>query len=165
MDPAKTVITYLLEGWPHRTQGTFTLKHGAIRIDPATGAISGEITVDAASGNSGHSVRDERMRSSVLEADRFPEISFAPTRIVGHGTIRKEFPVIVRGTMRLRGIEHELIINAVIVWEGNDVTIRCTFSIPYVEWGLKYPGILIFTVSKEVDVSLTAGARLNWTPQ
>ena len=73
LDPAKTTIAYSLEGWPHHTQGTFALKHGVIRLYPRTGKMDGIIIVDAASGNSGHSVRDDRMKSSVLEVSRFPD--------------------------------------------------------------------------------------------
>jgi polyisoprenoid-binding protein YceI len=165
LDPAKTTITYSLEGWPHHTQGTFTLKHGAIRIDPVTGKMDGIIAVDAASGDSAHSVRDERMKSSVLEVSRFPEISFAPRQVVSHGNLQREFPAAVRGMMRLHGAQHDFTIVAVVERKGNDVTIHCTFAIPYVEWGLKDPSILIFKVSKEVDVSVTAVARLSWISQ
>jgi polyisoprenoid-binding protein YceI len=82
LDPAKTTIAYSLEGWPHHTQGTFALKHGVIRLYPRTRKMDGIIIVDAASGNSGHSVRDDRMKSSVLEVSRFPDISFAPQQVV-----------------------------------------------------------------------------------
>ena len=108
LDPAKTTITYSLDGWPHHTQGTFKLKRGVIWIDPSTGKMTGTITVDAASGDSGHSVRDERMKSSVLEVDRFPEISFAPRQVLSHGDPQKEFPVKVAGLMFLHGAQHEL---------------------------------------------------------
>ncbi len=37
LDPAKTVITYSLDGWPHHTDGTFKLKHALTDLDPATG--------------------------------------------------------------------------------------------------------------------------------
>src|ERR1700680_530074 len=66
LDPAKTTVAYSLDGWPHHTQGTFALKHGVIRLDPQSGKMAGVIIVDATSGNSGHYVRDERMKSSVL---------------------------------------------------------------------------------------------------
>jgi len=71
LDPAKTAIAYSLDGWPHHTQGTFALKHGLIRLNPQNGKLDGVIIFDAASGNSGHSVRDVWMKSSVLEVTRF----------------------------------------------------------------------------------------------
>jgi polyisoprenoid-binding protein YceI len=164
LNPAKTTITYSLEGWPHHTQGTFALRHGVIRIEPSTGKMDGTITVDAASGNSGHSVRDERMKSSVLEASRFPEISFVPRQVVSHGNLQGEFPVTVRGLMLLHGAQHDFKIDALVKRKGNRVTIRCNFVIPYVEWGLEDPSILMFKVSKEVHVDVTTNAHLSWIP-
>jgi polyisoprenoid-binding protein YceI len=162
LDPAKTTITYSLEGWPHHTQGTFTLQHGVIRIDPQTGKMDGVIIVDAATGNSGHSVRDERMKSSVLEVIRFPEISFAPQQVISHGNAQGEFPVTVRGLMLLHGAQHDFTVKATVRRDGNNVTIHCNFAIPFVEWGLKDPSILMFKVSKEVALSVNTVARLSW---
>jgi polyisoprenoid-binding protein YceI len=162
LDPAKTTIAYSLQGWPHHTQGNFALKHGLIRLYPQTGKMDGIIIVDAASGNSGHSVRDERMKSTVLEVTRFPDISFAPQQVVSHGNVREEFPVAVRGMMSLHGLNHDLTIGAIVRREGNNVTIHCEFPIPFVKWGLEDPSIMMFKVSKEVDISLTINAHLRW---
>jgi polyisoprenoid-binding protein YceI len=163
LDPTKTTVTYSLEGWPHHTQGTFTLKHGEIRMDPHTGKMDGAIIVDAASGDSGHSVRDERMKSSVLEVSRFPEISFVPRQAISHGNTEGEFPVAVRGLMSLHGAQHDLTVDALVRRNGNIVTVRCDFAIPFIEWGLKDPSILMFKVAKEVKVNITTAARLSWT--
>jgi polyisoprenoid-binding protein YceI len=162
LDPAETTIRYSLGGWPHHTQGTFSLKHGLIRVDPQSGKMDGVITVDAASGNSGHSVRDERMKSSILEVSRFPEISFAPQQVVNHGNPQAEFPVTVRGLMSLHGTQHPLTVDALVGRTANEVTIHCSFVIPYVDWGLENPSILMFTVSKRVHVDMTTKAHLTW---
>jgi len=164
LEPAKTVITYSLDGWPHHTQGIFKLKHGLIGIDPATGKMDGVIIVDAASGDSGHSIRDDRMKSSVLEVNQFPEISFAPQQVVSHGSIAKEFPVRVQGLMLLHGVQHALTISAVVNRDGNNVTIHSDFLIPYVQWGLEDPSIMMFKVAKAVAIDLTTVGRLSWKP-
>src|ERR1700677_1326261 len=162
LDPAKTAITYSLDGWPHHTQGTFKLKRGVIEIDPSTGKMTGTITVDAASGDSGHSIRDEEMKSSVLEVNRFPEISFTPRQVLRHGDLQKAFPVTVLGLMSLHGTQHALTIDATVEREQTNVTIHCNFPVPFVEWGLRDPSILMFKVSKQVLVDVTANARLSW---
>jgi polyisoprenoid-binding protein YceI len=162
MDPAKTTITYSLEGWPHHTQGTFALKHGIIRIDPQTGKLDGIITVDAASGSSGHSVRDERMKSSVLEVSSFPEISYAPQQVVSYGNPQGEFPITVRGLMLLHGTAHDFKVKATVRRAGDSVTIHCNFAVPFVAWGLSDPSILMFKVAKVVYVDVTTNARLRW---
>ena len=162
LDPAHTTIAYSLDGWPHHTQGTFALKRGQIRIDPQTDKIDGSITVDATSGNSGHSVRDERMKSSVLEVDRFPEITFVPQQVISHGSPEGGFPAVVRGLMWLHGARHSFTVPAVIRRDGDRVTIQSEFAIPFVAWGLTDPSILMFTVAKVVQVDVKASGRLSW---
>ena len=165
LDPAKTTIAYSLEGWPHHTQGTFRLRSGQIRIDAASGNMGGTIAIDAASGDSGHSVRDERMRSSVLEAGRFPIISFAPQQVISHGDPRAEFAAKVRGLMSLHGAQHEFTIDAMVRRDGNEITMRCSFMVPYVAWGLADPSILMFRVAKEVEVNVVTVGRLSFSGQ
>jgi polyisoprenoid-binding protein YceI len=165
LDPAQTTITYSLDGWPHHSVGTFKLKHGLIELDPASGKMDGIITVDAASGDSGHSVRDDRMKSTVLEVDQYPEISFVPRQVVSHGILAKEFPVTVEGLMALHGGQHDLAIEATVSREGDSVTINANFVIPYVAWGLDDPSILMFQVAKVVSLDVTAVARLSWRPR
>lgn len=164
-DSAKTSIIFSLTGWPHDTHGTFKLKRGRIRVDPATGKMDGSIVVDAASGNSGEVIRDARMRSSILDTSRFPDITFAPQQVLSHGNPQGEFPVKVRGIMSLHGTQHEFTMDARIhrdADDANQVTIHSDFVIPYVDWGLENPSILMFTVSKNVDLDVTTVAHLSW---
>jgi polyisoprenoid-binding protein YceI len=160
-DTARTTIAYKLIGWPHVTEGTFKLKSGVIRVDAVSGEMAGEIVVNAASGDSGHSVRDARMKDSVLEAERYPEISFAPQQVESHGVPRGEFQVVVRGVMMLRGGRHPFTITATVERRGDDAAIRCHFAIPHVAWGLKDPSILFFKVEPNVSVEVTAIAHIS----
>jgi len=52
-------------------------------FDPSTGRVSGQVTVDARSGQSGNSSRDGRMHREILETQRYPEIAFRPDRMDG----------------------------------------------------------------------------------
>src|SRR6266481_10169531 len=76
LDPAETLIEFRLPGTLHATHGKFKLAHGTISADLATGEASGSIVVDASSGDSGIGARDDRMKSSVLEVQKYPEITF-----------------------------------------------------------------------------------------
>ena len=58
--PAKTTVNFTLGDVLHTVHGSFNLKRGAVDFDPATNRISGEILVEAASGNSGSSGRDKK---------------------------------------------------------------------------------------------------------
>lgn len=161
-NPATTTIDYTLTGWPHLTQGTFKLKQGMIRVDPATGKMDGAIVVDAASGDSGHSIRDWRMKSSILDVSRYPDITFEPQQVVGHGAPTGDFPVAVRGIMILHGKKHPFTIHAMVERQGKTVTIHSDFVIPYVAWGIENPSVMFFTVAKKVDLHVTAITHLTW---
>jgi polyisoprenoid-binding protein YceI len=160
-DGAQTTIAYKLIGWPHVTEGTFKLKNGVIRVDAVSGKMAGEVVVDAASGDSGHSVRDGRMKNSVLEVARYPEIRFAPQQVESHGVPRGEFPVVVRGVMTLHGKSHPFTVAATVERRGDDATIHCRFAIPFVAWGLEDPSILFFKVEPNVSVEVTAIAHIS----
>ena len=53
IDPAKTKVEFTLGSLLHTVHGDFRLKTGTLRFDPQTGKASGELVVDAASGESG----------------------------------------------------------------------------------------------------------------
>ncbi len=161
-DPAQTTIAFTLTGWPHDTHGTFKLKDGTIRVDPVSGKMDGAIVVDAASANSGEFIRDARIRDGVLEVGHYPEISFNPQQVVSHGLPEGEFPVDVRGVMMLHGIPHPFTVTAKVERRGELVIVHCAFVITYVEWGLEDPSILMFKVAKQVDLDVSAVARLRW---
>ena len=83
LEPANTHIDYTLQGWPHVTHGTFHLVRGIIWIDPASGKTEGSVVVSAVSGDSGSSMRDDEMKDSILEAERYPDIIFTPQQAEG----------------------------------------------------------------------------------
>src|ERR1700723_3868242 len=76
LDPAKTTVQFTLGASLHTVHGNFKLKRGAIRFDPATGKIGGEVVVDATSGESGSEGRDRRMHTQILDSARYPDIVF-----------------------------------------------------------------------------------------
>src|SRR5579864_9000996 len=83
LDPAQTSVKFTLGDVLHTVHGTFHLKRGALDFEPASGKISGEVVVDAGSGDSGSGARDRKMNKEVLENERYPEIVFRPDKIEG----------------------------------------------------------------------------------
>src|ERR1017187_7351216 len=76
LDPAKTRIDWTLGATMHEVEGTFRLKSGDIVFNPKTGEASGQLIVDATSGDSGNKKRDVDMNRNVLESAKYPEIVF-----------------------------------------------------------------------------------------
>ena len=91
LDPAQTKIEWTLGDVLHTVHGTFKLRTGNVTFDPQSGDASGEIIVDATSGESGNNARDKKMHKEVLESQRYPEIIFSPKHVTGrvadHGTV------------------------------------------------------------------------------
>ena len=160
LDPAETSIGFTLGDILHTVHGTFKLKSGVIRFDPATGVASGLVVVDATSGESGGGLRDRRMHKEILESQRYQEITFAPVRIQGHVGTQGESQVEIAGVIKLHGSEHEVTMTAQVQPTGDQRSARMHFVIPYVKWGLKNPSTFLLRVSTNVDIDIRATGRL-----
>ena len=160
LDPAKTKIDWILAGNVHTVHGTFQLKQGHIFMDPVSGAIRGDLVVDAASGESGNSTRDKRMNKEILESQRFQEIRFTPKKVEGPVNVAGHSSMRVSGTFLIHGTAHELTIPMDVTFSGGGVTGTGKFSVPYVDWGMKDPSNFLFKVDKAVDVEITVVGKL-----
>ena len=164
LNPANTRIDYTLQGWPHVTHGTFQLARGTIRIDPATGRADGSVVVSAISGNSGSHMRDSEMKDSILEVDRYPEITFTPQQAAGQRSASGEFPATIRGILTLHGNPHEITLNMMVQPSGDRFTATTRFAVPYVAWGMKNPSILMFRCADTVYVDVRTQGQVTWVP-
>ncbi|HTZ73692.1 MAG TPA: YceI family protein [Candidatus Aquilonibacter sp.] len=174
LDPAGTTVDFTLGGTLHTVHGTFKLKSGEIRVDPASGKANGSIVVDATSGDSGDSSRDHKMHKEILESDKYPDISFSPAQLTpqpGH-TLRETLTqkgitqVQADGVFRLHGADHNVRLDLAVQNEGNGrLEISSSFPIPYIKWGLKSPNTLILRVSDTVDLEIRAAAQIAAQPQ
>ncbi len=165
LDPSKTLIEFRLPGALHTTHGTFKLERGTIIADPATGKAGGSIVVDARSGDTGIGARDNDMRESVLEAQRYPEITFDPQHFTYELRRGGQFQATMQGVLALHGGRHDVALTAQGQLVGDNLTATTHFSIPYVEWGMKDPSVLFLTVAKKVDINIATTGHVVWTPQ
>ena len=162
MNPANTRVEFRLGGALHTTHGKFQLKRGIIKADSATGHAEGSIVVDAASGDSGDGLRDNRMKDSVLEAQAYPEITFSPQHIDGHQDNQGNFQAKLKGILTLHGGQHQIVIETQGKLKDEDLVATAHFSIPFVEWGLKDPSVLFLTVAKDVDIDIAMRGHITW---
>jgi polyisoprenoid-binding protein YceI len=160
LNPAQTDVSFTLGDVLHTVHGVFKLKSGKIEFDPATGAASGLIVVDATSGASGGDGRDRRMHKEILESPRFPEVTFTPQRVVGRVALQGPSQVEIQGVIKLHGTEHPLALKAQVEPAGDHWNAVLRFAVPYVEWGLKNPSTFILRVSKEVNIDIRAAGSL-----
>jgi polyisoprenoid-binding protein YceI len=108
VDPSKSSVKFTLGDVLHTVRGTFTAKRGMLRFDPGMGKVSGEIVVNAESGESGSGMRDRKMHKEILESDRYPEISFRPDRIEGAVSESGKSSVKVHGVFSIHGVDREI---------------------------------------------------------
>jgi polyisoprenoid-binding protein YceI len=158
LDPSTTSIRWTLDTTVHTVHGTFKLKNGAFKIDPATGSVNGEIVVDATSGESGDSGRDKRMHSAVLESAQYPTITFRPTHIDGKIDLAAAGSVVVDGILNLHGQDHPMKITVNLHPQGDGVALATHFTVPFIAWGLKDPSTFIFRTDKQVTLDVEATA-------
>jgi polyisoprenoid-binding protein YceI len=160
LDPARTTINFTLSDVLHTVHGTFKLKHGTITFDSATGRASGEIVVDVASGNSGGGTRDKRMHKEILESARYPEAVFTADHVSGELAPRGASELDVHGAFQIHGASHEMTFHFRADVNGSEVASSTSFTIPYVQWGVKNPSNFLLKVSDKVEMNIQAVGRL-----
>jgi len=154
IDPAKSKVYWTLGSTVHTVHGSFAFKKGNLRLDTSTGKASGEIIVDAASGNSGNDGRDKKMHKEVLESGQHTEIIFRPDRVEGKITPQGESNVQVHGILVLHASDHELTVPVQAEITGDHWTGSAKFNVPFIDWGLKNPGNFFLKVNHAVEIEL-----------
>jgi len=160
LDPAQSRVEFTLGDVLHTVHGIFKVKRGVIRFDPVTGQASGEMVVDAASGNSGSEARDRKMNKNILESVRFPEIVFTPDRVEGKLAPEGLSKISVHGTFTIHGVSHEMLLPFEVQSSEKGIVADTTFLVPYVAWGMKNPSTFILRVSDKVDIKVHAVGHL-----
>jgi polyisoprenoid-binding protein YceI len=159
LDPAHTNVEFTLGDTLHTVKGNFKLKRATLKFDPRTGKASGELVVDAASGDSGSKGRDSRMNRDILESEKFPEIAFRPDHLEGAVAPEGKSQVSLHGTFTIHGADHEITIPATVEAAGSEYRVVANFEVPYVKWGMKNPSNFLLKVSPKVEIRIEAVAR------
>jgi len=161
LDPVQSSVNFTLSDVLHTVHGTFRLKHGELQLEASSGKLSGEIVVDARSGESGSGMRDRKMHKEVLESESYPEISFRPGHVEGNLASLGKSSVKVHGIFRIHGIDREITVPADVELLADHWTATVHFTIPYAKWGMKNPSTLFLRVSDSVEIDMTASGSLS----
>lgn len=159
VDPSQSSVKFTLGDVLHTVHGAFKVTHGDLHMDPA-GKISGQIVVDARSGDSGSGMRDRKMHKEVLESERYPEISFRPDRVEGAVQPSGPSSVMVHGLFNIHGVDREITVPAQIELNADHWTATVHFTVPYQKWGMKNPSTLFLRVSDTVEIDLQAAGSV-----
>jgi polyisoprenoid-binding protein YceI len=160
LDPAQTTIEFTLDTTLHTVHGTFKLKSGHISFDPATGKASGEIVVDATSGDSDNKSRDKKMHQEILESQKYPDIVFTPQHVKGAINPQGISQVELSGIFRIHGQDHDITMTFTVQPPtGDKVQASTHFSVPYVQWGIKSASTFLLHASDTVEIEVHASGQ------
>src|SRR5580704_773868 len=154
LDPTQSQMRWSLGSTVHTVHGTFALKKGSFQLEPGSGKASGQIVVDASSGNSGNDSRDKKMHKEVLDSAHHGEVVFRPDRVEGKISDQGTCNVQVHGVFVLLGKEHELTVPVQAELAGEHWTGNAKFGVPFIDWGLKNPSNFLLKVDHVVEVEL-----------
>jgi polyisoprenoid-binding protein YceI len=160
LDPAQSTVKFTLGDVLHTVHGSFQLKSGGLRFNSLSGEVSGQIVVDAKSGESGSGQRDRKMHREILESERYPEITFRPDHILGTVAPQGKSAVQVHGIFSIHGTDHEITVPAEVELAPDRWTAIVHFTIPYVKWGMKNPSTLFLRVNDSVQIDLAGSGRV-----
>ena len=160
LDPAQTKIEWTLGDVLHTVHGTFTLRSGSVTFDPKSGDASGEILVDATSGESGNHARDKKMHKEILESQRYPEIIFSPKHVMGKLADQGTSNIQVQGVFHIHGADHDLTLSLPVEKSDDAVKTSTRFVVPYQDWGMKNPSTFLLKVENKVSISISSAGHI-----
>jgi polyisoprenoid-binding protein YceI len=134
--------------------GSFALKSGTLQINPENGNADGSIVVNALSGKSDNTSRDQRMHKEILETWKFPDSTFRPRMVEGKLALSGPSDVKLYGILSLHGSDHDLTVPVHVELNGDHWKGTCKFDIPYIQWGIKDPSNFLLKVKPVVQVEL-----------
>jgi polyisoprenoid-binding protein YceI len=164
LDPAATEISFTLGARLHTVRGSFALVTGELGFDPETGAASGEIRVDAKSGDTGIDRRDRVMHEEVLDSGRHPLLVLRPERIIESKRDGDALAGRLLARFEVRGVSHPLSLDFEGKRAGERASLRVRFDVPWVAWGLPDPSNAILSVDDVLSVEVAAAGLLSPAP-
>jgi len=160
LDPAQTKVNFTVDSTLHTVHGDFHLKRGSMQFDNATGAASGELVVDSASGESGSDGRDRKMHKDILESPKYSDIVFTPQHVKRTVANEGKSTVEVEGILTMHGKSKPVTMPLVVQLQDGAGSAEGSFSVKYQEWGMKNPSTFILRVNDTVQIHVHAIGKI-----
>jgi polyisoprenoid-binding protein YceI len=154
VDPGSSEVHFTLGASDGPVNGSFRVTGGEFTLDQASGAMTGTVTVDAATGTSGNQKRDKKMANDQMKAQTYPAITFAPSKFSGAVKDSADSTGQVDGNFTLLGQGHPISVPMSVHMESDKFSATGEFTVPFVSWGMKDPSFMMFKVEKQVKVQL-----------
>jgi len=146
-----------------KVRGRFTKWDGSLAMDerdPAGGAV--EVTIDAASIDTGVDQRDQHLRSpDFFDVAQFPQITFKSTRVeaVGAGALKVSGDLTMHGVTKPVVLDVEYAGSAKDPWGGVRAGFSARVTIDRKDFGLTYNQLLEtggVVVGENIEVAIEA---------
>lgn len=160
LDPAQSKVQFTLDTTFHTVHGTFQLKPGAIQFTSQGGPASGDLVVSAASGDSGSKSRDHKMTHDILEAGKYPDITFTAHQMKGTLAPSGASQFQLEGVLTLHGQQHPITLDIKAEVQGNSLSADTSFAVPYIKWGMKNPSAMFLRVNDTVQIHIHAVGQI-----
>ena len=156
LDPRGSSITFVLKATLHSVHGITDATSGSLALETESGAMSGEVVVDALSADTGNKKRDKKMHAKVLRSAEHSRILLRPHRLEGNLATAGPSDVTLHGDMVILGQPHVIHIPLRVEIVDDRFNAIAEFEVPYVEWGLEDPSTFVLRVAKVVEVTVSA---------
>ncbi len=100
------------------------------------------------------------MKKTILEVDKYPEITFAPAGLEGEVN-GLTAPIKITGWFAIHGDRHQITLPVELKRTGEEITATTHFLVPYVAWGMRNPSTFILRVKEDVEIQVTAVGTLD----
>jgi polyisoprenoid-binding protein YceI len=156
LDPNLTSISFRLQATLHSVHGSAALAAGSLRLNAENGFMTGAVTIDASTAETGNKKRDKKMHGKVLLTADHPEIVLRALRLEGELALQGASDVTLHCEIEILGQAHEIGIPSHIEIDGGHFTASFEFEVPYVDWGIEDPSTFVLRVAKIVQVKVEA---------
>jgi polyisoprenoid-binding protein YceI len=165
IDPTHSTVGFSIRHMVFsKVRGRFLKYSGAIQLDDDLAKSSVEVTIDAASIDTGTAQRDNHLRSAdFFDVEKFPELRFRSTRVedLGAGRLRVVGELTIRDTTREVLLDADPAGRGMDPWGNERIGFAAKTSIDRKDFGLQWNQLLEaggVLVGDRVDIELDVQA-------